>query len=767
MTDYLKELFGTCDGGMLTVWDKSTKRTEWFRVDQLDEASAFMIEKANTTDIYFGWGLQENKTNGRGKAETVYAVPGFMFDVDIQSSDESVHSKNHLLPKGWEEVAEFVSELGIPEPTAIRHSGNGAYFDWLFEKASVLDGASRKRVSEISKLLHHIIIAEAKRLKGWHFDNTSDLSRVTRVPGTKNHKTSPPKDVSLLRFKLEKRYSFESFAADLQSVADKLEIHASQSEQKAPLTRPPSKRGGVHQDTMCFEAVAEGCAWVGDLVANAERISEPNWYALATIVGRCESGQAIFHQISQRDERYNSDETQKKLDQVSPGPRTCGNIATESAPDICNRCSLRMQLKTPLSLGQLSPSIARLMRTHIFDIATGRYVDLQTRQSFDERTFSNKFRHLTGDKTPHGILIAHRFTRKVDRCDYLPGTEQLFVANEERQDVLNLWEPSGLKPIEGSSELITSHLEYLYPNPIERDHVLNCIAHAVQKPSKKLRHVLLTIGKQGTGKSFVGAVLTKIFGAANIWIAESSDLHSDWTAQMGNRQLLIMEELGIFERRETYETLKRWISEETVTVNEKHVKKYIARTPKVIIAFSNHKVPTAMQEGDRRWWVSHSPAEPKSQEYYSRLFSEGLTEVPAFLYQLMKRNLKDFDASATPPMTAAKAEILSLSRPALEQEISAMMEDEIYPFVHDLFSLQHVRSALNIRQNGRLAGIKDVSAAIRSLGALPIPQQRLAGNQRVRPWVWRNHDYWLTAESSAVRAFMGRTLTIEDCRHLN
>jgi hypothetical protein len=283
------------------------------------------------------------------------------------------------------------------------------------------------------------------------------------------------------------------------------------------------------------------------------------------------------------------------------------------------------------------------------------------------------------------------------------------------------------------------------------NHLLDCLAHAVQKPGEKIKHALLTIGAQGTGKSFIGNLVGQIMGTENMWIAESHDLNDGWTASMANRQVLSLEELGIFEKRETYESLKRWISDEVVTVNEKHVPKYPARTPRLILAFSNHQAPTALQEGDRRWWISRSPAEPKEPNYYERLFGEGLKQVPAFLQFLLDRDVSHFKPSAPPPLTAAKLDIISWSRPAVEQEMEIMMKQATYPFTRDLVVAETVREEIATRQKGRWPSLREVTDALKALGAVQVRQVRHSKSERLRPWAWRNVDQWTDATPETIR----------------
>lgn len=720
-----------------------------------------MAAQAANDDVYFGWGLQAEPVAGRGKSETVRIIPGFMFDVDLRSSESGVHSKNELLPNTWEEVLAFVRRLGLPEPTAIRHSGNGAYFDWLFETPLQITNENRAIVVDLSKRLQRVIIESAKKSKGWHFDNVGDLARVSRLPGTLNHKTKPPKSVQLLSCNDTRRYSSNAIQKFVENIEKGLDLCKSENSKPIDLFRIGNEKRSPDErqeyDGNSFEPVAIGCRWVEWVLENARQLPEPDWYALASIVGRCEDGDNLYHAISKQDSRYDPEQTASKLKQglEVAGPRSCENIANGLGFAGCKQCPFSKQIKGPWNLSTLPSKIVGLMRNHVLDIATGRYIDLATRKPLDEKAFVNKFWHLVEKKgTPHSILVKNDYTRKVDRCDYLPGNKSLFTSNESSEDVLNLWEPSSIQPLEGDASILLEHLNFIYPDEDEQNHFLNCMAHAVQKPEEKIRHVLLTIGTQGTGKSFLVEVLKPIFGSRNIFTAESTDLYSDWTAAMGNRQLLIMEELGVFERRETYEKLKRWVTDETVTVNEKHVKKYRARTPKLIVGFSNHATPIAMQEGDRRWWVSLSPAKPKKPEYYRRLFSEGLKQVPAFLYRLLHRDISKFDASEPPPATAAKQMIISMSLPTIEQEISSMMDEQAYPFTGELFRMQDLRDELTVRFRGRAPSVVEVTRTLKKLGVVKLTQTRLDNEERPRLWAWTKQDKWQQALPDDIRKEM-------------
>nr|WP_246206356.1 primase-helicase family protein [Propylenella binzhouense] len=743
----MSSLYAGASAGYLNVWRQKSGQTNFFSWSQLDEAEAFMLQAAENDNVYHSIGLQHNALNGR-KSAGVCGVPCISFDADLCSDVRGVHAKTDL-PATGDEALDFVREIGLPDPTAIINSGNGQYWQWRLPNIwEFVSNAERDRMAWLSKAWHNLIIGAAKK-KGWTFDNTSDLVRLTRIPGTFNHKTNPPKLVTLVSLDLEKRYSPQDLEEVLQAVAQRLGVTTS---------KPATSRGGLPEflaandnsssdrERLRLTAITAGCRWVRSCVCRMEHLPEPEWYALSSIVGRCDKGEQAFHQLSKADPRYNEEETQAKLHRAleSAGPRTCDSIASELACVDCTGCPFRGgALKTPLQLGRLSPAAAELMANHVLVINTGLFVDLSTMRTYSERAFKNKFRHMTGDKTPVSLLIEHRFTRKVEAVDYLPGVEQRFIPTSSG-DVLNAWQDTGVQPEAGDASIIHEHLEYLIPNEVERRHLLDSFAHLVQQPTAKLRHVLALIGGQGTGKSFLGAVLGRIVGSENVITCENSDLESRFNAHLGNRRAAVLEELGIMKRKDIYEAVKRFIADDHMQVEEKAIPRFTARTPKLILAFSNHLRPTDLPQGDRRFWICRSDVDRQSDAYYNRLWNEGLDQVPVFVHDLLRRDITGFDPDAPPPMTAAKAEIIEASRPVTEQELRAMIEDGAHPFHRELFTVDDVRTGL-VSRMARTPTRNELSNYLKQLGAVNLEQLRVGDGARERLWALKRPDYWRNA----------------------
>ncbi|MGQ7793043.1 primase-helicase family protein [Faunimonas sp. B44] len=744
---YLHHLYRDISDGWLSVFNGATKKTVWFEINRLDDAIAYMQGVSVANDVYHSFHVYGQRPDrGRGGADMVSVLPGFFLDPDLKSPVAGVHKRNDELPESLEEVLGYLEEAGFPKPTAIRFSGNGNYLDYLFEKPLVLTTAEeRKQARDLSQAFQAVFIALLKS-KGRHLDTVGDLPRITRMPGTLNHKTDPAKAVELVEFHEDRRYPLEEIRAFV-------EAHTPKKAPKGKSRRRRKKQQENLEPTLpSLDAVRAGCAWVDWAMENAAELGENDWFALAGITKFCENGEELFHQNSQVYDRYNPEEAHGRLDR-NEKPRSCGFIAGNLGFEGCKSCPFYGQegFTTPVQLGHLNPDVAGLMRENVYDYVGERYLDVETGRSLSASSFSGKHHHLTGQPTPHSVLVRMRFTRKVELGDYRPGDSRLYLTDEKGREVFNLWRPGGVEPLEGDASVIWEHLAYIVQSPKELAHFVDALAHAVQKPQEKIHHVLLLIGKQGTGKSFFGQLFKQLFGPDNVFVAESSDLTDGWTAQMGNRQGLVIEELGVFERREAFENLKTWITEDTVTVNEKHVKKYSARTPRVMLAISNHATPISLGGGDRRYFVLNSKAEPKDGAYYKQLFTVGLDQAPAFLADLLKRDISHFNPAVTPPMTDAKAEILKWSQPVVQQEVQAMMDELDSPFWRDFLTVEDVREAIANRMKGRFPGIREVTDALKALGCEYLRQVRFGTALKRRVWVWRNIDRWKVATTQQLR----------------
>lgn len=151
----------------------------------------------------------------RGFSETVCSIPGVWFELDYLSEAGTAHKKADLPTK--QEAAAFVKALPL-RPSVAVYSGNGLHLYWLFPRPiATPDEGSRRAAARLVERwqtwLHDLGVQH-----GWNFDATHDLTRVLRLPGTLNHKTTPPRPVGVW-FAGEERYTVPQIERVLPAAA--------------------------------------------------------------------------------------------------------------------------------------------------------------------------------------------------------------------------------------------------------------------------------------------------------------------------------------------------------------------------------------------------------------------------------------------------------------------------------------------------------------------------------------------------------------------
>ncbi len=215
---------------------------------------------------------------------------------------------------------------------------------------------------------------------GWDFDNTSDITRIIRVAGTQNHKSDPPKAVTIWdgysadAGLVLSRAEFERVAADgAPRKAEKTARSISSSAMPSP---PP---GGGNSQPANFDSIIAGCDFIQHWVEDAETLTEPEWKAGIDIAAHCENGREIIHEASKPYPRYSAEETDGKVYRAKEiKPRTCRNIAEDVGHSGCATCPLRFTINSPIALGYRKVNLVKLARRYVYLSARDRFFDLES-----------------------------------------------------------------------------------------------------------------------------------------------------------------------------------------------------------------------------------------------------------------------------------------------------------------------------------------------------------------------------------------------------
>lgn len=257
--------------------------------------------------------------------------------------------------------------------------------------------------------------------------------------------------------------------------------------------------------------------------------------------------------------------------------------------------------------------------------------------------------------------------RRPMRAVFAPGEPPGMIDGGESY---NLWRTPPVVPKAGDTTLWDDHLVYLFPEQADRDLVLNWMAWLLQNLDLKPKHALLIAGYlQGTGKSYLSEVLMRILGEDNCSPVGSVELSSAFNKWAHGSKLLWIEELDALEKNVIKHTLHPIITQEVIPINDKGIATYKARNCFGILANTNEDAALRLSRNDRRYLVVRTVAIPKHQHYYADLYSvlDDNEALGAIAYQLLNRDIGEYNGQARAPDTAAKAEMVLAGMSDLEQ----------------------------------------------------------------------------------------------------
>lgn len=196
--------------GYALIWTLQDKKSQWFK--NLTEAGKACAAAQKTKDVYFGIGLSKEPLghNRRCAKDEIHGLYGLHVDIDYA---HKAHKKTNVFPS-IEDATEFVKTVVPPflKPSIIVHTGHGIHAHWLFREPLIFESDEERE--EGANLLAGFIytMKEHAKQRGWVIDSTFDLSRVLRIPGTKNHKVKGAvKEVKAIESS-QSRYNPDDFA---------------------------------------------------------------------------------------------------------------------------------------------------------------------------------------------------------------------------------------------------------------------------------------------------------------------------------------------------------------------------------------------------------------------------------------------------------------------------------------------------------------------------------------------------------------------------
>lgn len=297
---------------------------------------------SGSRDTYIALSSYKDASFGR-KAVNTLQTQCLWADIDVRKPKNSYPSQQAALAA----LTKFTTDTGL-KPSILVGSGVGFVAYWVFDRP--LD------VPVWKKLAH--VFAGLCRQEKFIIDPacTEDAARVLRMPGTVHLKSGVTAEVLIDKgFTWKPKELFETMAAKLKNAESYLQ-------QASSPVIPPAFTGanaimlqafpglGPQKPTGSAKLIADNCGQV----LTAGLCAEPQWYAMMSIMRRCEDGLEWAHKLSAMDPaRYNPQDTENKFYHApEDSPVRCVKF-NELHEGICDRCPHWGRITTPAQLGTL------------------------------------------------------------------------------------------------------------------------------------------------------------------------------------------------------------------------------------------------------------------------------------------------------------------------------------------------------------------------------------------------------------------------------
>jgi hypothetical protein len=382
-----------------------------------------------------------------------------------------------------------------------------------------------------------------------------------------------------------------------------------------------------------------------------------------------------------------------------------------------------------------------------------RFLDLNTRELWEVGAFDNYFASVRVMEKNKGTplskyIFQNRSLPMYKSVVYEPGNQATEVGGN-----FNMWLPSDIEPKEGDTSKWDAHMKYLFADPVSRAHVLNYLAWVYCNQHLKPRHWLLVHGEvQGTGKSFIAHVMTRLLGRklpnglySNSRLLKGKNLDADHNGWELQTKLVVIEEVrpAFGSSNAAVKMLHDLISEPTLEVDLKGVTPFQIANYLAGILFSKDDA-VAIDNTDRRYLIEtvDTPQQKlaaRSAKYYDALYAllEDPAAMAAIAHQFMTRDLRGYSGLGAAPMTVAKTKMAEETRDELERWFDENRTSP--PLSYRLVTLDEILEhvPVNIERTTKNLRGRVTNLIREKLNAEHLDKVRLGGRNDKQPRMWR------------------------------
>lgn len=248
---------------------------------------------------------------------------------------------------------------------------------------------------------------------------------------------------------------------------------------------------------------------------------------------------------------------------------------------------------------------------------------------------------------------------EAEALTYAPGKPKFI---DGKQTNFNIWPGWGCEPKEGDVSPFLQLLDHIFTGaePDAKTWFLRWCACPIQHPGTKLFSSAAIHGvKHGTGKSFIGYTLGKIYGK-NFTEINQLDLHNGFNEWAESKQFVMGDDVTGSNKRQDADFLKKLITQKEIRINAKYMPSYVVPDCVNYFFTANHPDSFFLEDDDRRFFIHEVTVGALPEEFYVEYelwLATGGAE--AIFDYMLKLDLGDFNPAAPAFKTEAKNRMIS------------------------------------------------------------------------------------------------------------
>jgi len=381
-----------------------------------------------------------------------------------------------------------------------------------------------------------------------------------------------------------------------------------------------------------------------------------------------------------------------------------------------------------------------LKKRFIYVMDQESFYDMCSHRLYKKEAVDNMYRaHYNQANGLLGVQLLNDMSAiKTTSMIYLPGESPIVEYNNEL--CVNIYNRLGTPaPIPGAVEIWTEHMEYLFPDEVEREHLYSWLAFCLQNPAIKINYAVLVAGISRNGKDSAFEPFKRAMGIKNVREIAAVELKETYTDFLMNTKLVVIQEAQNFDKASIENKLKPILASPPEMLRIRMFGKGFFETPNIVqgLFFSNHYNALKISEGDGRYYALWCGMSPQSATYYQRYWDFiNDTGTSHIMYWLLDRDISEFNPYDSAPQTAYKRGIQDLSLSNTERGIKHMIETFEPPFHRDMVDIHHAVSS------GQIQHVSEKSIAI-ALADMHCERKRIKHMGKLHSvWCIRNQSKW-------------------------